>query len=86
MQVNDMTAKNLCDAALSNAKIIQTGLMPPGGCWRTPMEMVNEQIAHVENQVKWNSAKLDTLYAIRAKLLSDPETAKAIQDALELLR
>lgn len=50
-----------------------------------PLEAVSIQIEHAEKQAKAIQAKLDALYALRSKL-ADPECAKAVKDALELLR
>lgn len=50
-----------------------------------PVRRVSVLIDNIEAQAKAIQAKLDALYALRAKL-ADPECAKAVKDALELLR
>lgn len=86
---NDDLTVGRCEA-LSDAKLPVGFGSPamefslPSNC--TPLEGVEWQIKHAEEQNRRIQAKLDTLYSLRSKLLRDPELAKAVQAALELLR
>jgi len=80
---NDDLTVGRCEA-LSDAKIPlkRSNKLPRD---RGPLDEINNSIAAWEENKSIVESRLDALYALRAKL-SDPECAKAVQTALELLR